>query len=227
MNNIFNVKTFVNRPKIFGGVLERIGVRIYLGGVMMKSLVGTRTGENLAKAFAGESQARNRYTIYAGVAVKEGHEGVAEIFRMTADNERAHAKILFDLLIQGLGKAHIKVDAEYPIGLGNTEENLLYAAEGEKEEWGSAYPNFAEVAKEEGFLEVELAFKRLVDIEREHEKRFLDFKERFKKGTLYKNEGGAVWICSNCGYVHNGPEAPGVCPACKHPQGYFEIKANS
>ena len=193
----------------------------------MKSLVGTRTAENLAKAFAGESQARNRYTIYAGVAKKEGHERVAEIFLETADNERAHAKMLFDHLIQGLGKAHIKVETEYPIGLGNTEQNLLYAAEGEKEEWGSAYPNFAEVAKEEGFPEVEFTFKKLVDIEREHESRFLNFNEKFKNGTLYKNSDDSGWKCSNCGYVHNGPEAPGVCPACKYPQGYFELKINS
>jgi rubrerythrin len=192
----------------------------------MKSLVGTKTGENLAKAFAGESQARNRYTIYASAADKEGHERIAEIFRETADNERAHAKILFDLLIQGLGKAHIKVDAEYPIGLGNTEQNLSYAAEGEKEEWGSAYPDFAEIAKEEGFPEVEFVFKKLVDIEREHERRFLDFNEKLKTGTLYKNSVDSVWKCSNCGYIHNGPEAPGVCPACKYPQGYFEVKAN-
>lgn len=192
----------------------------------MKSLVGTKTGENLAKAFAGESQARNRYTIYGKSAEKEGHTRVAAIFEETADNERAHAKIFFDFLVEGYGKAHIKVDAEYPIGFGNTEQNLLYAAEGEKEEWGSAYPNFADVAKSEGFPEVEFALRKIIEIEKEHEKRFLDLNTNIKNGTLYKKDESKSWKCSNCGYVHEGPEAPGVCPACKYPQGYFEILNN-
>lgn len=192
----------------------------------MKSLVGTITGENLAKTFAGESQARNRYTIYGKTAENEGHERVAAIFEETAENERAHAKIFFDFLVMGLGKSNIKVNTEYPIGFGNTEQNLLYAAEGEKEEWGSAYPNFAETAKAEGFPEVEFALRKIIEIEKAHEKRFLDLNENIKNGTLYKKNASQSWKCSNCGYVHEGPEAPGICPACKYPQGYFDVLNN-
>lgn len=189
----------------------------------MKSLVGTQTADNLAKAFAGESQARNRYTFYSKVADKEGHKQIAAIFMETADNERAHAKIFFDLLVQGLGKAHIKVDADYPVGYGNTSENLQYAAEGEKEEWGTAYPSFADIAKQEGFPEVELAFRKILEIEKHHEQRYLDLKSSLDNGTLYKRESLQYWKCRNCGYIHMGEEAPKVCPACKHPQGYFEV----
>jgi len=188
----------------------------------MKSLVGSKTGDNLAKAFAGESQARNRYTIYGDNAEKEGHIRIANVFRETADNERAHAKIFFDFLIQGLGKAKIMVEADYPIGVGITEQNLQYAAEGEKEEWGTAYPNFAEIAKSEGYPEVEFAFNKIIEVEKQHEARFLQFYDMMKNGTLYKNTEEVEWKCSNCGYVHKGKEAPGVCPACKYPQGYFE-----
>lgn len=193
----------------------------------MKSLEGTMTGENISKAFAGESQARNRYTIYAMAAEKEGHFKVAEIFRETADNERAHAKIFFDFLVEGLGKTKIMVNADYPIGLGNTEQNLLYATEGEKEEWGTAYPNFADTAKQEGFPEIEFALRKIIEIEKAHEKRFMDYNNDFKNGTLYKKGGTVAWKCSNCGYIHEGPEAPGVCPACKYPQGYFEVSSTS
>lgn len=188
----------------------------------MNSLNGSKTAENLAKAFAGESQARNRYTIYGEAAEKEGHIRIANIFRETADNERAHAKIFFDFLVQGLGKAKIKIDADYPVGFGSTEQNLEYGAEGEKEEWGTVYPNFAEIAKTEGFPEVEVAFKKVIEIEKEHEKRFLEFYEHMKNGTLYKRSEAISWKCSNCGYVHEGIEAPWLCPACKYPQGYFE-----
>lgn len=193
----------------------------------MKSLQGTKTADNLAKAFAGESQARNRYTIYAKVAEQEGHIHIADVFRETADNERAHAKIFFDFLIQGLGKAHIKVDAEYPIGYGNTTENLQYAAEGEKEEWGTLYPSFAETAKQEGFPEVEFALKKIVEIETSHEKRFLDLMNALSSGALYKKNTSQYWKCINCGYIYEGTEAPKVCPACKYPQGWFEIMYNT
>ena len=189
----------------------------------MKSLAGTKTAENLAKAFSGESQARNRYTFYSKVAEKEGHIQVSAVFSETADNERAHAKVFFDLLIAGLGKAHIKVDAEYPIGYGNTEQNLLYAAEGEKEEWGNLYPGFAETAKTEGFPEVEAAFRNILKIEEAHEKRYLDLMNSLKNGSLYKRDTEQYWKCRNCGYIQVGLEAPKVCPACKYPQGYFEI----
>lgn len=190
----------------------------------MNSLVGTKTADNLAKAFAGESQARNRYSVYSNASEKEGFIRVANIFRETADNERVHAQIFFEFLVQGLGKANIKVDAEYPIGLGKTEQNLQYAAEGEKEEWGNVYPNFAETAKQEGFPEIEFAFKKILEIEKEHEKRFLEFYDHMKNGTLYKRGEAVAFKCSNCGYVHFGTEAPGICPACKYPQGYFEYQ---
>ena len=190
----------------------------------MNSLVGSKTAENLAKAFAGESQARNRYTIYAEAAEKEEHFVISDIFKKIADNERAHAKIFFDFLIAGLGKTNIKVDADYPIGFGNTEQNLTYAAEGEKEEWGTAYPSFAEIAKNEGYPEVEIAFKKIIEIEKQHEQTYLGLSENLKNGTLYKKADSVKWKCSNCGYVHEGIDAPLACPACKYPQGYFEEK---
>ncbi len=189
----------------------------------MKSLQGTETAKNLAKAFAGESQARNRYTYYSSVAKKEGHIQIANIFLETADNERAHAKVFFDLLIKGLGKSQIQVDTEYPIGYEDTVKNLQYAAEGEKEEWGTAYPNFEKKATEEGFAEVATAFKTIMSVEKIHEQRYLDLMHSLQTGTLYKRDTEQEWKCSNCGYVHKGNEAPSICPACKHPQGYFEI----
>lgn len=192
----------------------------------MKSLQGTKTSENLSKAFAGESQARNRYTIYAKAAEDEGHQYIAEVFRETASEERAHAKIFFDFLIQGLGKTDIKVNADYPIGFGNTEQNLQYAAEGEKAEWGTLYPQFAAVAKEEGFPEVEFAFNKIVTIETWHEKRFLDLMNAIKNGALYKKNTNQYWKCMNCGFIFEGVEAPRTCPACKYPQGWFQIAYN-
>lgn len=189
----------------------------------MKSLVGTKTAENLAKAFAGESQARNRYTFYASVAKKEGHKHIEAIFLETADNERAHAKTFYNFLIDGLGKAQIHVNTDYPIGIGTTVQNLQYAAEGEKEEWGKDYPEFAKVAGEEGFPEVEFTFKKIMEVEGHHEKRYLDLMDRLKENMLYKNDTTQYWKCRNCGYIYEGLEAPMTCPACKHPQGHFEI----
>jgi rubrerythrin len=193
------------------------------GEHIMKSLQGTQTADNLAKAFAGESQARNRYTYYAKAADKEGHKHIASIFMETADNEKAHAKTFFNFLVEGLGKAHIKVDTEYPVGYGNTKENLQYAAEGEKEEWGTAYPTFADTAKAEGFPEIEMAFRKIIEIETFHEKRYLDLLDRLKNNKLYKQDSSRKWKCRNCGYIYEGLEAPNICPACHHPQGYFEI----
>ncbi|SHE75511.1 rubrerythrin [Clostridium fallax] len=193
----------------------------------MKSLKGTKTADNLAKAFAGESQARNRYTFYASVARKEGYKQIEAVFLETADNERAHAKVFYDLLIKGLGAVHINVNADYPIGLGTTEENLLYAAEGEKEEWGDAYPAFQKIAKEEGFPEVENAFKHILEVEKGHEQRYRDLLTSLKDNTLFKRDTNQYWKCRNCGFIYDGLEAPTVCPACKHPQGYFEIMYNT
>lgn len=189
----------------------------------MKSLVNTKTADNLSKAFAGESQARNRYSYYSKVADSEGHKQIAAIFMETAENEKAHGKIFFDFLIQGLGSAHITVNAAYPIGYGNTQQNLQYAADGEKEEWGTLYPSFADTAKQEGFPEVEFAFRKIIEIETAHEKRYLDLLNNMKNNTLYKKPVEQLWKCRNCGYIYSGTEAPAICPACKHPQGYFEI----
>lgn len=189
----------------------------------MKDLKGTKTAENLSAAFAGESQARMRYTYYEKVAEKENHKHIASIFRETAENEKAHAKVFFNYLVNGLGPSHIKVNAEYPIGFGTTVENLQYAAEGEKEEWGTLYPNFAKIAKEEGFPEIADSFNHIITIEQGHEKRYLDLLDEFKNGTLYKKQSPQYWKCRNCGYIHNGTDAPNVCPACMHPQGFFEV----
>jgi rubrerythrin len=193
----------------------------------MNSLVGTKTADNLAKAFAGESQARNRYTFYSKVATKEGYTYIAAVFLETADNERAHAKVFFDHLVQGLGVNQIKVNTEYPVGMGRTVDNLLYAAQGEKEEWGTAYPSFQQIAEQEGFPEVAQSFKEIITIEKEHEQRYLDLLERLQQGTLFKENEPVKWKCANCGYVHEGTDAPAVCPACKHPQGYFFPFCNS
>lgn len=193
----------------------------------MKSLIGTQTAENLAKAFAGESQARNRYTFYEKIAEKEGYIQIAAVFRETAENERAHAKIFFDLLVEGQGKSTIKVNTEYPIGIGSTVDNLQYAAEGEKEEWGTAYPSFADTAKNEGFPEVEFAFRKILEIEKAHEKRYVDSMNSIKNGTVFKRDSEQYWKCINCGYIYVGNEAPKICPACKYPQGYFEIMYNT
>jgi len=189
----------------------------------MKNLQGTKTAENLAKAFAGECQARNRYTFYSRTAAEEGLKEIASVFLEIADNERAHAKIFFDFLIEGLGAGVIKVNGDYPIGFGNTEQNLKYAAEGEKAEWGTIYPAFAEEAKTEGFSEVEAAFRKIIQIEGHHEKLYLKFFDKSKNKALFKSNTSVSWKCRNCGYIYEGTDAPVVCPTCLHPQGYFEI----
>lgn len=193
----------------------------------MKSLKETKTADNLAKAFAGESQARNRYTYYGKVADKEVHKAIEAVFLETADNEKAHAKVFFNYLLQGLGPDHIKVNASYPIGYGNTMQNLEFAAAGEKEEWGTLYPGFADIARDEGFPEVEASFRSIIEIEKGHEKRYIDLLNRMKNGNLYKMGTKNYWKCRNCGFIFFGEEAPLVCPACKHPQGYFEIMYNT
>ncbi len=193
----------------------------------MKRLEGTQTAANLARAFAGESQARNRYTFYASVARKEGHANLAAVFAEIAENERAHARAFFDLIIEGLGNVNAHVDAGYPFALGNTSENLQYAADGEKEEWTEVYPSFADIAKSEGYPEVEFIFRKIAVIEKDHEEQFRGYKKKLDSQTLYKVGQNVVWRCSNCGHLHEGPEALQVCPVCKHPQGYFEVKKNA
>lgn len=186
----------------------------------MKSLKGTQTEKNLLAAFAGESQARNRYTFFASKAKKEGYEQIAAIFQETADNEKEHAEVFFKHLQGG----DVKIMAEYPAGvIGTTEENLLAAAEGEKMEWGTLYPNFAKTAEKEGFPKVAESFKEIAEVEEQHEKRYRKLRENIQKDRVFKRDKVVKWKCRNCGYVHEGTEAPKVCPACKHPQSYYEL----
>ena len=188
----------------------------------MKSIKGTRTEQNLLKAFAGESQACNRYTFFAKRARKEGYEQIAAIFDETAAQEQEHAEVFFKLL-EG-GKATI-VDATYPAGIiSSTFENLLAAAEGEREEWDVLYPTFANIAEEEGFPEVASAFRMVSTVEVEHENRYLKLLSRLTDGNFFHRDDAIWWQCRNCGFVCRAKEAPLLCPACQHPQGYFEPK---
>lgn len=186
----------------------------------MKSLKGTQTEKNLLAAFAGESQARNRYTFFASKARKEKFEQISGIFQETADNEKEHAEVFFKHLQGG----DVEIQAMYPAGvIGKTEDNLLAAAEGEKMEWGTLYPNFAEVAEKEGFPEVAESFKEISEVEAYHERRFRKLLENVKNKRVFKKDKVVKWKCRNCGYVHEGTSAPDICPACKHPQSYYEL----
>ena len=186
----------------------------------MKSIKGSETEKNLLKSFAGESQARNRYTYFASQARKEGFEQIAAIFEETANNEKEHAKVFFKFLEGG----DTEIQASYPAGkIGTTEENLLAAANGEKMEWGSIYPEFEKVARAEGFLAVAKAFKEIGEVEEKHEKRYRKLLENVKGKKVFKKPTVVKWICRNCGYVHEGKDAPDSCPACSHPQSYYEV----
>ena len=192
----------------------------------MKSLVGTKTRENLLKAFAGESQARNRYTMYAKVADKEGYKQIAKLFMETAENEYQHAKRFFNFLVEGLKDelpTAVEITADYPVAYGDTAENLRAAAAGENEEWTDLYPAFAKVAKEEGFPEISAAWLKIADVEERHETRFLKLKDNVDKDMVFTKEETVEWICLKCGHVHTGASAPKLCPACLHPQPYFEM----
>jgi rubrerythrin len=184
----------------------------------------TQTFKNLAKAFAGESQARNRYTFYASVAKNEGHQYIQSVFLSTADNEKEHAKVFYKLLLtHSKGETDaIHVDADYPLALKDTLSNLKAAAEGEREEWEVVYSNFANVADQEGYKDVAVIFRKIADIEKHHMTRYKSLAEQIESGTLYKKDEPTTWKCTNCGYVHEGPEALELCPACQHPKGYFE-----
>lgn len=192
----------------------------------MRSLKGTKTSENLLKAFAGESQARNRYTFYASVADKEGYKQIKNIFIETADNEKEHAKRFYKLLLEGLQgelPAAIEINAAFPVAQGTTLDNLTAAANGENEEWSDLYPEFAQVAAGEGFPEIASVFKMIASVEKHHEERYKKLAENIANGTVFKKEEKVLWKCGNCGYVHEGAEAPDKCPACAHPQAYFEL----
>lgn len=176
------------------------------------NLKGTKTEQNLLAAFAGESQARNKYTYYASKARKEGYTQIAALFEETANNEKEHAKIWFKLVTGGIG---------------TTEENLKDAAAGENYEWTDMYAGFAKEAKEEGFDHIAHLFEEVAKIEKEHEERYLKLLSNVEKSEVFKKEGEQQWICRNCGYIYTGEEAPQVCPVCAHPQAYFEVRATN
>ena len=192
----------------------------------MGKLNGTKTAENLMKAFAGESQARGRYMMYASVADKEGYKQIKNIFTETAENEFEHAKRFYNLLLAGFEgelPQNIEITADFPVQKGDTLTNLLAAAAGENEEWVDLYPQFAAVAKEEGFNDVYVAFMNIAKAETNHEKRFRKLAANIENGTVFKKDGKVYWKCGNCGYVHEGDGAPEACPACIHPKAYFEL----
>ncbi len=193
---------------------------------MTKSLEGTKTLENLMKAFAGESQARNRYSMYASVASKEGYRQIEALFLETADNERIHAKTFYKQIVAGMGADEaviVNVNADYPVQLGNTLQNLKAAAAGENEEYTELYPAFADVADAEGFPVIATLFRNIAKVEWAHEQRYLKLADNVEKGTVFKKDQPTRWKCTKCGYIHEGMEAPKVCPACAHPQAYFEL----
>jgi rubrerythrin len=186
----------------------------------MKSLKGTQTEKNIITAFAGESQARNRYTYFASQAKKEGYEQIFFIFSDTADNEKEHAKRLFKFLEGG----EAPVSASFPAGvIGETKENLKAAAAGENYEHTTMYPDFARTAEQEGFTEIAAVFRSIAVAEKGHEKRYLALMNNIEKKRVFKRERTVYWRCRNCGYMHEGDEAPVECPACAHPQAYFEL----
>ncbi|MBW6457656.1 MAG: rubrerythrin family protein [FCB group bacterium] len=184
----------------------------------------SKTAENLMKAFAGESQARMRYSYYASAAKNEGFLQIEEIFLETAENEKEHAKLFYkQLLANGMNESMVKVDAEYPVGLSGTLKNLEYAADGEMEEWGELYPSFAATAEEEGFPEIANVFRGVADVEVRHEKRFRKLLKNVKEHEVFKKGGKVFWKCRNCGHIVEDIEAPETCPVCMHGQKYFEV----
>jgi rubrerythrin len=190
----------------------------------MKSLKGTKTEKILLAAFAGEAQARNRYTYFASAAKKEGFEQISGIFLETAENEKEHAKIFFKFLEGG----DVEITATYPAGMiCETAENLEAAANGEKLEWSKLYVDAENTARQEGFEEVAKAFKEIAEVEEQHEKRYRALLKNVREGKVFKKETVVKWHCRNCGYVHEGKEAPAKCPACSHPQAYYEVFAEN
>lgn len=191
---------------------------------MAKSIKGTQTEKNLLIAFAGESQARNRYQYFSSIAKKEGLVQISHIFEETADQEKEHAKRFFKFLEGG----DLEIEAAFPAGiLGTTLENLKHAAAGEDHEWEELYPSFAKTAREEGFNQVAQAFESISIAEKQHAKRYKDLADNLEAGKVFKRNGKVVWRCRNCGYLHEGEEAPKMCPACIHPQAHFEILAEN
>lgn len=186
----------------------------------MADLKGTKTEQNLLKAFAGESQARNRYTFFASAAKKEGLVQISMIFEETANQEKEHGKKFFKYLQGG----SVTITETFPAGvIGSTLDNLKTAADGEQEEWTHAYPEFARIAREEGFEDIAKTFEMVSVAEKQHEKRYRDLYNNLMAGKVFKKDNVVIWRCLNCGYIHEGKEAPELCPACNHPQAYFEV----
>ena len=191
---------------------------------MAKSIKGTQTEKNLLASFAGESQARNRYTFFASAAKKEGYEQISRFFLETAENEKEHAKVFFKYLEGG----ELEITASYPAGvIGDTKSNLEAAAAGENMEWTVLYADAAKIAKEEGFPEVARSFEQIAKVEKFHEERYRKLAANIAKGEAFAKKEAVKWHCINCGYVYEGPEAPKECPACKHPQSYYEVLAEN
>ena len=188
------------------------------------SLKGTKTEQNLLQSFAGESQARNRYTFFASKARKEGFEQISAFFTETAAQEKEHAELFFKFLEGGM----VEITASFPAGvIGSTADNLLAAAEGEHEEWDLLYPEFARVAEEEGFPAIAIAFRLVAIVEKRHEDRYRKLLQNIENDEVFKRADKTVWACRNCGYLHEGEEAPESCPCCQHPQAYFEVKVDN
>ncbi len=191
---------------------------------MAKSVKGTRTEKNLLAAFAGEAQARNRYTYFSSAARKEGYEQIAAIFLETAENEKEHAKVFFKYLEGG----DVEITAAWPAGvIGDTKANLKAAADGEKHEWSTLYAGFERVAREEGFSEIADSFREIAEVEQFHEDRYRKLLANVANGEVFRKKSAVKWHCRNCGYVHEGPEAPEVCPACNHPRAHYEVLAEN
>lgn len=189
----------------------------------MKSLKGTKTAENLMKAFAGESQARTRYTYFSSAAKKEGFVQISNIFMETAENEKEHAKVFFKFLNESLKGEGVTINAEYPVALGDTKFNLMSAANGENEEWSILYPEFAKVADSEGFPEVANAFRKISEVEKHHEARYRKLYQNVCNDGVFNKSETLLWKCNNCGFIYEGASAPALCPACTHPKDYFEV----
>lgn len=190
----------------------------------MKSLKGSQTAENLMKSFAGECQARTRYTYYSSIAKKEGFVQISNLFMETAEQEKEHAKKFYKFLKNDFVDEPIEIQASYPVSFHDeTYKNLLAAAAGENEEWTELYPSFAETAEREGYPEVAVAYRKISEVEERHEIRYRKLAKNIEEGKVFKKDETTLWKCINCGYIYEGNEAPIACPACAHPQGYFEV----
>ena len=190
----------------------------------MKSLKGTKTAENLMKSFAGECQARTRYTYYSSIAKKQGYVQISNIFMETAEQEKEHAKKFYKYLKEDFVDEMIEITASYPVSFHeDTMANLKAAAAGENEEWTQLYPEFAKIARAEGFEAIAITFERISEVEKRHEDRYNKLAKNIEEGKVFKKDEKVLWKCLNCGHIHEGEEAPKVCPTCVHPQGYFEV----